>query len=76
MQIFYSPDAQIEADASETLQTMLHVLYPTMDDKPSGIAESVIKECAELLKEPEKSKAKPATRTLVAMIKASRESGR
>jgi DNA repair/transcription protein MET18/MMS19 len=55
---------------------MLHVLYPTMDDKPSGIAESVIKECAELLKEPEKSKAKPATRTLVAMIKASRESGR
>ena len=71
LQIFYSPDAQIEADASETLQTMIGVLYPTPEHKVTGLAEEVIKECAELLKEPEKSKAKPATRTLVACIKAS-----
>ncbi len=43
-----------------------------MDDKATGLAQSVVEECSDVLTEPEKSKAQAATKTLVACIRASR----
>jgi hypothetical protein len=71
--IFYSPDAQIESDALETFRAMVLALYPEGKENSIDTAQEIIKECQELLKEPEKSKAKPATKILCGLITASRE---
>ena len=76
IQIFYSPDAQIEADALETFRTMIVTLYPESKENSIDLAQEIIKECQEILQEPEKSKAKPATKILSGLIFASRRSRR
>ncbi|KAJ9107913.1 hypothetical protein QFC19_002656 [Naganishia cerealis] len=70
-EIFYSPDAQIESDALETFRAMILALYPEDKENSIDTAQEIIKECQELLKEPEKSKAKPATKILCGLISAS-----
>lgn len=73
-QIFYSPDAQIEADALDTFRAMIVTLYPEGKENSIDMAQEIIKECSELLQEPEKSKAKPATKILSGLVLASRMS--
>ena len=74
-QIFYSPDAEIEKEALTTLKTLIATLYPDdSDTKAADLALEIIKECQAELKEPEKSKAKPATKVLMACVSASRKS--
>ncbi|GHJ87563.1 hypothetical protein NliqN6_3965 [Naganishia liquefaciens] len=75
-EIFYSPDAQIEADALETFRTMIVTLYPESKENSIDLAQEIIKECQEILQEPEKSKAKPATKILSGLIFASPNVGR
>lgn len=52
---------------------MIVTLYPEGKENSIDMAQEIIKECSELLQEPEKSKAKPATRILSGLIEASRE---
>lgn len=54
---------------------MIVTLYPEGKENSIEMAQEIVKECAELLQEPEKSKAKPATKILSGLIAASRESG-
>ena len=44
------------------------------DDVPSGLAQDIIKQCLDILQEPEKNQAIAATKTLAALIRASRMS--
>lgn len=57
----------------DTFRAMIVTLYPEGKENSIDMAQEIIKECAELLQEPEKSKAKPATRILSGLIAASRE---
>lgn len=51
---------------------MIVTLYPESKENSIDLAQEIIKECSELLQEPEKSKAKPATKILSGLILASR----
>lgn len=73
-QIFYSPDVDIEKDALETFRALIATLYPVGETNSIDLAVEIIKECQEQLKEPEKSKAKPATKIIASCVVASRES--
>lgn len=45
----------------------------TLNDVPEGLGKDVVEECLEVLKEPEKSKAKPAIKVLAALVKTTRQ---
>ena len=71
MQIYYTPDAGIEADSLAAFESFLHTLYPSASDNATGIASDIVKECLELLNEPDKSKAMAATKVLACFIRTS-----
>lgn len=70
----YSSDTSVEAAALSALQSLMRTLYPTLGDAPVGLAQDVIKQCLEVLEDPEKTQGLAATKCLVELIKASRES--
>lgn len=70
-QIYYSPDAGIEADALAAAESLLQTLYPGTADSTEGLASDIVKECLELLNEPDKSKAMAATKVLASFIRSS-----
>lgn len=72
-QILYSSDTSIEAAALSALESLIRTLYPTSTDAPSGLAQDIIKECLEILNEPDKTQAVAATKILAAIFRASRE---
>ncbi|WVR08275.1 hypothetical protein IAU60_005322 [Kwoniella sp. DSM 27419] len=74
-EILYSSDTSIEAAALSALESLIRTLYPTADDAPSGLAQDIIKECLEILNEPEKSQAMAATKILAALLRASSSAG-
>lgn len=64
----------MEKEALLTLRTLISTLYPdTPDTKAADLALDIIKECQTELKEPEKSKAKPAVKVLMSCVMASRK---
>ncbi|KAL7416158.1 Dos2-interacting transcription regulator of RNA-Pol-II-domain-containing protein [Mrakia frigida] len=71
VEALFTSDAEIEAETLLAIESFLATLYPTVDHKPTGIATTIVEQCLELLKEPEKSKAKPATKILTAAFKSS-----
>lgn len=72
-QALFTSDVEIETETHLAIEAFLSTLYPTLTQQPTGIATTIVDQCLELLKEPEKSKAKPATRILAAAFKSSRE---
>ena len=70
----YSSDSSIEAAALACLESFVRTLYPNASDPPVGLAQEIIKQSLELLKEPEKTQATSATKMLAALLRASRES--
>ncbi len=71
-QIFYSSDTTIEAAALSALESMVATLYPTDAEPPTGLAQDIIKQCLNILQEPEKQQGIAATKALAALIRASR----
>jgi DNA repair/transcription protein MET18/MMS19 len=69
----YTSDTSIEVAALGALESMMRTLYPTASEPPSGLAQDVIKECLDILQEPEKTQAVPATKILAALVRASGE---
>ncbi|TFK51878.1 ARM repeat-containing protein [Heliocybe sulcata] len=67
--IFQPTDSETEDEALRTTQALVKVIYADRDsgDGP-GLVKDVCHECLDLLKEPEKSQAKPAIRTLSAFL--------
>lgn len=64
--------------ALETTQTLIQVIYASVDDvssddPPEGLGKHIVEECLDVLKEPEKSKAKPAVKVLAALVKTTRQ---
>lgn len=70
----YSSDSSIEAAALACLESFIRTLYPSALDSPVGLAQEIIKQSLELLKEPEKTQATSATKMLAALLRASRGS--
>ena len=73
-EILYSSDQTIEAAALSALEALVYTLYPTAESPATGLGQDMIKECLEVLNEPEKSQSIAATKALAAMLRASRES--
>lgn len=71
-QILFTSDPEIEAEALLSLESFLRTLYPSPDSKPTGLIADIVHQCLDILKEPEKSKAKPATKIIASCFKASR----
>ncbi|WVW86641.1 hypothetical protein I302_108694 [Kwoniella bestiolae CBS 10118] len=75
-EILYSSDTSIEAAALSALESLIRTLYPTSTDAPSGLAQDIIKECLEILNEPDKTQAVAATKILAAIFRASPSAGK
>lgn len=69
LEIFQPTDPETEGEALKTTQTLVKVIYADRKtaDTP-GLVKDVCHECLDLLKEPEKSQAKPAVKTLCAFL--------
>ncbi|KAF8517882.1 ARM repeat-containing protein [Hysterangium stoloniferum] len=73
LEIFQPIDPETAECALETTQTIIQVVYPSADYKntgeyPEGLGKLIVEECLVFLKEPEKSKAKPAIKVLASLV--------
>lgn len=76
-QVFQPIDPQAESEALETIQALLKTIYAddvsnTSSEDIQGLARDASEECVEILKEPEKSQARPATKILCAFMSTTR----
>jgi len=77
-QIFQPVDTQTEDGALATIQALVKTIYAEeeaaveSDEDIQGLARDACEECINILKEPEKSQAKPATKVLCAFISTTR----
>jgi len=69
----YSSDAGIEAASLSALEALLRTIYPSETAPPAGLAETIINQSLEALKEPEKNNAPGSAKALAAMIRANRK---
>lgn len=67
----YSSDVSIEASALSALEALIKTLYPGDQDTSSGLAQDIVKQSVEMMKDPEKNQAISATKTLAALLRAS-----
>ncbi|WWC65616.1 uncharacterized protein I303_108236 [Kwoniella dejecticola CBS 10117] len=74
-EILYSSDTSIEAAALSALESLIRTLYPT-DQSPAGLAQDIIKECLEILNEPDKTQAVAATKILADIFRSSPSAGK
>ncbi|TXT13309.1 hypothetical protein VHUM_00676 [Vanrija humicola] len=74
-EVFYSSSSSIESAALTALEALVRTLYPTATDTPAGLAQVIIKQCLEGLKEPEKNQAAGSAKSLAAFIRASPSAG-
>lgn len=70
-QIMYSSDISVELLALDALESLIKTLYPKVETSPAGLAHDIIKQCLEMLKDPEKNQAVSATKILGALLRAS-----
>ncbi|KIJ55124.1 hypothetical protein M422DRAFT_23773 [Sphaerobolus stellatus SS14] len=73
LEIFQPIDTETSDCALQTTQTLIQVIYPigetdSSKDAPEGLGKQIVEECLEFLKEPEKSKAKPAIKVMAALV--------
>jgi DNA repair/transcription protein MET18/MMS19 len=77
-QIFQPVDPQTEEGALAAMQVLIKTIYAEeeaaveSDEDIQGLARDACQECIDILKEPEKSQAKPATKMLCAFISTTR----
>lgn len=77
-QIFQPVDPQTEEGALAAMQVLIKTIYAEeeaaveSDEDIQGLARDACQECINILKEPEKSQAKPATKVLCAFISTTR----
>ena len=80
IQIFQPTDPETESMALHTVQVLIQTIYSgtgveaTEDDDIQGLARDACEECIRILKEPEKSQAKPAMKVLCAFVSTTRTS--
>ncbi|KAI0310724.1 ARM repeat-containing protein [Amylostereum chailletii] len=74
LEIFQPTDPQTEEVALKTTQILIQTIYPEDDtgstptDDVEGLAKDACEECIQILKEPEKSQAKPSMKVLCAFV--------
>lgn len=77
-QIFQPVDPQTEERALAAVQVLIKTIYAEeeaaveSDEDIQGLARDACQECIDILKEPEKSQAKPATKVLCTFISTTR----
>ncbi|GJJ11517.1 hypothetical protein Clacol_005750 [Clathrus columnatus] len=76
IEIFQPIDQDTANCALETTQVLITLIYAMKDDDTTGgtegIGKEIVNESLEYLKEPEKSKAKPAVKVMAALIRTTR----
>ncbi|KAI0258930.1 ARM repeat-containing protein [Gloeopeniophorella convolvens] len=70
LEIFQPTDPETEQEALNTTQVLIKTIYQdnTVDAEIDGLAKDACEECIQILKEPEKSQAKPAIKVLCAFM--------
>ncbi|GJE98061.1 Dos2-interacting transcription regulator of RNA-Pol-II-domain-containing protein [Phanerochaete sordida] len=74
LEIFQPTDPETESMALHTVQVLIQTIYSgtgaetSEDDDIQGLARDACEECIRILKEPEKSQAKPAMKVLCAFV--------
>ncbi|KAJ7289243.1 ARM repeat-containing protein [Mycena rebaudengoi] len=70
LEIFQPTDAQTEGDALKATQALVKTIYTgdEQDEEVQGLARDACEECIQILREPEKSQAKPAIKVLCAFM--------
>ncbi|TFK26217.1 ARM repeat-containing protein [Coprinopsis marcescibilis] len=72
LEVFQPVDHPTEEQAVIVIQTLIKTIYSegteTLDDEIQGLARNACEECLQILQEPEKSKAKVATRLLCSFM--------
>lgn len=78
-QIFQPTDVETETMALHTTQVLIQTIYGgagvdgVEDQEIEGLARDACDECIRILKEPEKSQAKPAMKVLCAFVSTTRK---
>ena len=77
LEIFQPTDPHTERAALKSVQVLIKTIYSggaaTSSDDIEGLAKEACEECVVILKEPEKSQATPAMKTLCAFVSTTRE---
>jgi DNA repair/transcription protein MET18/MMS19 len=70
LEIFQPTDPETEEEALNATQVLIKTIYASeaIDADIDGLAKDVCEECLQILKEPEKSQAKPAIKVLCALM--------
>lgn len=72
LEIFQPTDPHTERAALKSVQVLIKTIYSggsaTSSDDMEGLAKEACEECVAILKEPEKSQATPAMKTLCAFV--------
>lgn len=80
LEIFQPTDPETEAEALKTLQVLIKTIYADADAAQNadadiqGLAKEACEECIHILREPEKSQAKPAIKVICAFMSTTRVS--
>jgi len=77
LQIFQSTDPITEEEALKATQVLVKTIYSSENQEPEagnlqGLVRDVCEECIQVLREPEKSQAKPAIKVLSAFVTTTR----
>ena len=75
LEIFQPTDIETEGEALKTTQVLIKTRYAdeVTDADLDGLAKDACAECIQILKEPEKSQAKPAIKVLCAFMSTTRQ---
>ena len=80
LEIFQPTDPITEEEALKTMQVLIKTIYADdsenkdSDEDIAGLAKEACEECIQILREPEKSQAKPAIKVLCAFMSTTRSS--
>ena len=76
LEVFQPADAELEDSALLTTQVLVKTIYEGQDvqvDDVKGFARDIMQECSDILKQPEKSQARHAIKTVCALLSTTRE---
>ncbi|KLT44071.1 ARM repeat-containing protein [Cutaneotrichosporon oleaginosum] len=74
-EILYSSDKSVEIAALGALESLMRTLYPTMDDKPVGLGQTIVTQCVEGLQDPGKNSFPGWAKCIAAMLRGSPSAG-
>jgi len=75
LEVFQPTDPETEGEALKATQVLIKTIYTdeVTDANLDGLAKETCEECIQILKEPEKSQAKPAIKVLCAFMSTTRK---